>query len=31
MIISMIISQILDLVKQYIIKRIIDMQSMEDF
>ena len=31
MIISMIISQILDLVKQYIIKGIIDMQSMEDF
>lgn len=31
MIISMIISQILDLVKQYIIKGIIDMPSMEDF
>lgn len=31
MIISMIISQILDLVKQYIIKGIIDMPSMENF
>lgn len=31
MIISMIISQILDLVKQSIIKGIIDMPSMEDF